>query len=126
MNALAVVGLATLLSRKLAVVYLDVVFLGQPAQRLGVGHLFVLHDKAHGVAAFAAGKAMAIAFGRRHHERWCLLVVERAQPLVVDTSFAQGDKLGYHIHDVGSIHNLIYRCLVYHIVFSRCCKINHK
>ena len=57
---------------------------------------------------------------------YCAVDQRQVYLLGQNTSFAQGDKLGYHIHDVGSIHNLIYRCLVYHIVFSRCCKINHK
>ena len=53
-----------LLIGELSFVDLNVVFVSQPAQSLGIGHLLVLHDKGYGVAALAASKAVACATGR--------------------------------------------------------------
>ena len=37
---------------------LDMIFLGKPAQGLGIGELLVLHDEGHGIAALAAAEAV--------------------------------------------------------------------
>ena len=78
-----------LLGGQFALLNLDVVFLGEPLQCFGVGHLLVLHDEVHGVAALSAGEAFAESLGRRYVERWCLVVVEGAQPDVVDPALFQ-------------------------------------
>ena len=53
-HRLAVALLFLFLVREFAFLYLDVVFLCQPAQRLRIGHLLMLHDEAHGIAALSA------------------------------------------------------------------------
>ena len=60
-QALALALLALLLVGQFPFVDFYVVFLGQPAQGFGVGHLLMLHDEAHGVAALAAREAVAVA-----------------------------------------------------------------
>ena len=62
--ALGLCGL--LLIGKLFLVDLDVVFLGKVAQGFGVGHLLVLHDKAHGASTFTTAKTVTELFGRRN------------------------------------------------------------
>ena len=49
---------------ELALLNFDVVFLRQPAQCLGIGHLLVLHDEANGVASLSAGEALTDATSR--------------------------------------------------------------
>ena len=114
-HRLAIRLLTLLLVAELTLLYLYVILPGQPAQRLGIGNLLVLHEKVDGVAALAAGKALAYLTGRRHHERGCRVVVEGTQALVVDTCLTQIDKLTHHIDDVGGIHNLIDGRSVYHL-----------
>ena len=52
------------------------VFAGKVLQRLGVGHLLVLHDECHGAAGLAAPEALEDALARGDRERGGLLVVE--------------------------------------------------
>ena len=91
------------------------VFIGQPAQSLGVGHLLVLHDEGDGRTTLAATEAVAGVTGRRDHERRCLLVVERAQAFVVGTALAQRHKLAYHLYNVGGILDAFYCLMVDHL-----------
>lgn len=77
-HTLALALLALLIVGEFALLYLDVILACEPSQRLGIGHLLVLHDEANGVAALAASEAMAGAACRRHIERRGLLVVKRA------------------------------------------------
>ena len=70
---------------------LNIVFLCQPAKRLGVGNLFVLHEEVDGCSALATGKALADLLRRRHHERGRLVVVERTQALIVHARLPQRD-----------------------------------
>ena len=93
---------------------LDVIFSRQPPQCLGISHLFVLHDEAHGRASLAAAEAMAHPPCGRHHERGRLFVVKGAQPLIVGSGFSKRYEFGHHIHDVGSLFNLFYGSLVDH------------
>ena len=65
--------------------YLYIVFLCQPAQGLGIGNLFVLHQEVDGRTTLATGKALTDLLRRRHHERRGLVIVERTQALVVHT-----------------------------------------
>ncbi len=82
-HGLALGVLLLLLVGELALLYLYVVAVGQPAQGVGVGQLLVLHDEADAVAAFSAYEAVARAARGRHVERRRMVVVERAQPTVV-------------------------------------------
>ena len=117
-QALALALLALLLVGQFPFVDFYVVFLGQPAQGFGVGHLLMLHDEAHGVAALAAREAVAVALRGRHHERRRLLVVERAQPLVVHPGLSQGDELRHDVNDVRRVHDFVNSGFVYHSVVS--------
>ena len=72
---------------------LNVVFAGEPAQGFGITDLLVLHEEAHRRSALAAGKAMADAFGWRNDERRRFVIVEGAQPFVVDACLPQCHKL---------------------------------
>ena len=56
--------LALLLVAQFALLNLDMVFVGQPAQRLGIGHLLVFHDEVHGRATLATAEAVAGVAGR--------------------------------------------------------------
>jgi len=77
-HRLALALLFLLLIGKLTLLDLDVILVGQPPQRLGIGHLLVLHDEIDGVSALATTKTMTGATGRRDDERGRFLVVERA------------------------------------------------
>lgn len=96
--------------RQLALMDLDMVFLREPAQRLGIGELFVLHDERHGITAFATAEAVAGAAGGGDIKRRRLLVVERTEPFVVGSRFLQRDELRHDIHDVCRVLDLFY-CL---------------
>ena len=121
-HTLAVVGLLLLLCRQFALLYLDIVFLGKPSQGVGICYLLVLHKEIDGIAALAAGKAVAYTLCGRHHERGSLVVVERTEALVVDASLAQGDKFRDDIHNVCRLHYLVYSISIYH---NRC-KVSKK
>ena len=113
-HRLAVVLLLSLLVGQFLLLNLDVILPCQPAQGLGIGDLLVLYQEVDGRATLAAGKALAYLLRRRHHERRCLVVVERAQPLVVHARLPQRHELTDHIHDVRGIHDLVYRLSVNH------------
>ena len=106
--------LALLFLIQFALLNLDIVFLRQPAQRFRIGYLFVLHQEVHGIATFAAGKALTDLACWRYHERGRLVVMERTQALVVNPRLAQVNKLADHIHDVDGIHDFIDGSPVYH------------
>ncbi len=116
-HTLAVCSLLLFLSRQLALLYLDVVFVGKPSESVGIGDLLVLHEEVDGIATLATGKAMTDALRRRHHERRSLVVVERTQALIVDARLAQRHKFRDDIHDVCRLHYLVYGLSVNH---NRC------
>ena len=120
-HRLALRLLTLLVVRQFALLNLDVVFLRQPAQGLGIGNLLVLHQEVDGIATLATGKAFANLTGWRHHKRRCLVIVERTKSLVVNPRLAQVNKLAYNIYDVNGIHNLIDCSTVYHA-----CKVTKK
>ena len=97
----------------LAFLYLDVILGCKPAQSFGIGHLFMLHDKGHGVAALAAAKAVASATGRRNEEGGSALIVEGTETLVVSPTLVEGNKFGNYINDIARIFNLLYGLSVY-------------
>ena len=74
----------------------------------------MLHQKVDRITALSAGKAMANLFRWRHHKRRCLIVVEGTQSLIVNSRFAQANKLAHHIHNIGGVHDFVYRRSVYH------------
>ena len=97
----------------LAFLYLDVILGCKPAQSFGIGHLFMLHDKGHGVAALAAAEAVASATGRRNEEGGSALIVEGTETLVVGPTLVEGNKFGNYINDIARIFNLLYGLSVY-------------
>ena len=99
---------------ELTFLYLDIVFLRQPAQGFGIGNLLMLHEERHRSTALPTGETMTDILGGRDHERGGCIIVKRTQSLIVDTCFAQCHKLAHHIHDVGSIDDLVYRRPVNH------------
>ena len=115
-HALTVALLTLLLFGKLALMYLDVVFLSQPSQCLHIGHLLVLHDEADGIASLSASEAMACAACRRHDEGRCLFVMERTQSLIVCSAAPQRYKLGHHVHNVGGVLDAFYGGAINHIL----------
>ena len=95
-----------------------VILLGQVAECLGIGHLFVFHDEVHRVAALAATETLAKSLGGRHAERGSFLVMERAKSHVVHTAFAQRDEVRNHFYDLCGIEYTVYGCLIYHCFIS--------
>ena len=106
--------LAFLVVRQFALLNLDIVFLRQPAQGLRVGDLLVFHQEVDGVATFATGKALADLTSRRDHKRGRLVVMERAEPLVVNARFTEANELTDHINDVDGVHDFVNSRPVYH------------
>ena len=72
------------------------------------------------IATFTAGKAFAQPFGRRHVERWRLVIMERTQAYIIHTSLAQRNEVRYNVYNLYGIQNSVYGRLVYHwiIVFA--------
>ncbi len=110
--ALALCGL--FFARQFAFLDFDAVFLGQEAQGLGIGELFVLHDEMDSVAPFAAGEAFAEPLGGRDVERGRLVVVEGTEAHVVDAALAQGHEVRHDVVNLRRVHNPVYGGLVYH------------
>ena len=93
---------------------LNIIFLRQPAQGLGIGDLFVLHQEVDGRTTLATSKALADLLRGGHHKRRGLIIVKRAQALVVHACLTQGHKLPHHVNDVRGVHDFIYRRSVNH------------
>ena len=113
-HRLAVTLLTLLLLSQFFFMYLDIIFLSQPAQCLWIGNLLVLHQEVDGCATLTTREALTYLLGWRHHERRGLIIVEWAQSFVVDARFSERHKLTHHIHNVRGIQNLVYRLSVYH------------
>ena len=109
-----------LFTRQFALLDFDTVFLCQIFQSFGVAHLLVFHNEVHRIATFTAGKAFAQPFGRRHVERWRLVIMERTQAYIIHTSLAQRNEVRYNVYNLYGIQNSVYGRLVYHwiIVFA--------
>ena len=78
---------------QLALAYLYMVFIGQPPQCFGIGHLLVLHDEAHGRTALATGETLTDIARGRHVERRCGVVVEGTQTLIAGTTLTERHEL---------------------------------
>lgn len=74
----------------------------------------MLHDEGDGIAALATAKAVAGAARRGYIERWRLLVMKRAQSLIIRSTFAQCNKLRDYVDDISRILYLFYCLSVYH------------
>ena len=113
-QALVVLAFGNLLSRLLLLYDLDIVFLGQIAQSLGVGAVLLLHHETYGRAGFPAAEAFVYAFGRGDVERRRLLVMERTAGYEVGTPPLQGDEVTDYFNNLSRIQNLIYGILWNH------------
>ena len=107
-----------LLVGHLAFLNLDVIFLGEPAERIGIAHLLQLHQEVDGVSTLAAGKAVADATGRRNGERRMGIVMERTQADIIDAALFQRHEFRHHLFYLGGVHNTGYGRFVYHIFLS--------
>lgn len=70
-------------------------------------HAQVFHQKADGVAVFAAAKAVVELFGGTDGERGRFFAVERAQPTVVGTSALELYVLTHHLYGVGAVEYVL-------------------
>ena len=124
-HRLALILPLLLLVGQLTLLDLNVIFLGEPAQGIGISHLLQLHQEVDGISALAAGKTMADAPCRGNGERRMGIVVERAQTDVIDTTLLERDELRHHLFYLGGVHNPGYGRLVYHKDFCTLeCKDN--
>src|SRR5439155_16527828 len=75
--------------------------LRQPFDRLDVGEMLQLPQERDGVPALPAPEAVEDLLGRRHAERWGLLLVERAQPAQgIVPALLQGEVVPDELDDV--------------------------
>ena len=79
----------------------------------------MLHDEVDGVAALAAGEALAEALGGRDVERGRLVVVEGAEAHVVDAALAQGHEVRHDVVNLRRVQYPVYGGLVYHFSGQR-------
>jgi len=86
---------------------LDVVFAGQPAQRVGVGKFLVFDQKGNGIAPFAAAKTFKNVAGGVDVERGRLFIMKRAESQEVDPAFAQRNELSYDVFDPEGVKNFL-------------------
>ena len=114
-HRLTVALLLLLLVGEFLLLYLDIVFLCQPAQGLRIGNLLVLHQEVNGRATLATGETLADLLRRRHHERRSLIVVERTEAFIVHACLPQRHELPHHVDNVRGVHDLIYRQPVNHL-----------
>ncbi len=120
-HALAVVVAFGLLLGEGAFGHLDAVLFGDVLQRLDIAHPLVLHHEGDGVASLAAAEAFVKSFRGRDDERGSFFVMERATGLVIDSLFAQRDKIAHHLHDIrGGIYS-VYGGFVYHKIILYFC-----
>ena len=92
-HGLAFALLLFLLVGEFALFDLYMVFVSEPTQGLGIGHLLMFHDKIDRRPTLAAAKTVARATSRRDKKRWRLLIVKRAKPLVVGPRLLERDEL---------------------------------
>lgn len=71
----------------------------------------MLHQKADGIAAFAAAKALVYLFGRRNSERRCFFVVKRTEAKIIGTSFFETNKCTDNFYYIYPRLDLLYGML---------------
>ncbi|MNR03022.1 hypothetical protein D3C85_1189000 [compost metagenome] len=85
--------------------------LGQVLDSLGEIQIVVVHEKAQGVTARAAAKAVVELLVGAHAERRGLFLVERAAGGVVLACFFQLYARAHHIDDVGAVEEVVDKTL---------------
>jgi len=84
----------------------------------------MLHQEVDGCSTLTTREALTNLLGGRHHERWRLIIVERAQTLIVYARLFKRNKLAHHIYDVRGIEYLVYRFSVNHTLWFHKDKVN--
>ena len=74
----------------------------------------MLHDEVDGVSALAAAEALEDALGGRDGEGGCLLVMERTEAQIVDSSSLQRNELRNNVHYLRSVKDPFYGGVVNH------------
>ena len=97
----------------------DVVFPGQVAQGLDVGHVLVLHHETDRRARLAAAEALEDAFRRRNIEGRGLFVVERAAGDEVRPAALQADEVGDDVFNARGIQDKVDSLLGDHDAISQ-------
>ena len=92
----------------------DIVFFSQPTQGFCIAQLFVLHQKADGVAAFATAKTLVYFFGRRDRKRRCFFAMKRAEAKVIGAPSFELHKIAHYFEDVDTVDNALYGFLTNH------------
>ena len=113
--ALALSG--SLLVGEFTLLDVDVVFLGEVAQGLGIGKLLVLHDEIDRAAPLAAREALANALGSGHIERGSPVVMERTEPHIVSATVFQCHEVAHDINNVGRINDFVYSSSINHEIY---------
>ncbi len=113
-EAFAALAGGNLLGRFLLFLYLYVVFAGQVPEGFGVGHVLVLHHKAHGAAGLSAAEALEDAFGRGYVERRGFFVVERTAGHIAGAAAPQRHEISHHLFNAGGVQNLVNGLFRYH------------
>ena len=105
--ALAALPARDLLGRFLLFLDLDVIFMRQIAQSLGIGEFLVLHQEADRRAGLAAAEAFENALGRRDVEGGGFLVVKGAAGHETGPAALQRHEITDHFFDAGGVQNLV-------------------
>ena len=113
-QALVVLAFGNLLSRLLLFYDLDIVFLGQIAQSLGVGAVLLLHHETYGRAGLTAAETLVYAFGWGNVERGSLLIVEGTAGDIVRPATLQRHVIAHNVGDLRCIQNKVDCLLRYH------------
>ena len=98
--------------------HLDIILLCKVTQSLHVRHALMLHHETYRRTRLAAAEAFEYSFGRRHHERRCLLIVKRTTCLVGGSCPFKSHEVTYHILDLSQIQYPVYRFLRNHCYLS--------
>ncbi len=106
--------LAALLVGQLMLLDFDMVFPGEIAQRLPVGHLLMLHDEVDRASPLAAAETLAYPLGRGNRERGGALIVKRAEADVIGPPALEAHEVRDHLHDVGGVDDSLYGLAVYY------------
>ena len=90
---------------------LHAVLLRQVFHSLDKGHAGVVHQKADGVAVFAAAKAVVELFGRADRKRRRFFAMERAQPHEIGAPFFELHVAAHNLHHVRAGEEFLEKAL---------------
>lgn len=113
-NALALILFGQLLGGDLTLLYLYMVLFGQPAERLRVREVLMLHDEVDGIPTLATTETLEYPLGRGNGEGGGFLIVERTQSQQVDPSSLQRNELGNDLGYLRRVKDPFYGGVVNH------------